>query len=329
MTLERRLQESKFLAVNCIFLAAYFIPVGLVVGTYLAWCGYIPRIVGMILLAIVTVDWLIPLPKAPHFNSPYCWGTGIEEGMKTYCDGELRLAAEFEKDRNYLVCIAPHGLWTMCYHLLWPTLVQKFGITPTIVGADVLLKIPIFKRHFAAYGVVGASKKQMSQAMNFASPHNVTIFMPGGIAEMFYGVTREQIILNKRKGFVKLALQQGCDLVPAYGFGSNQQYRRIVEAGGTLAKISSVLKISITPWMDRFYIPFGFVPTTHKVILAVGKPIRVEKVADPTEAQVNELHARFCDAMRALFDEHKAAMGWQEKRLYLEDEAPQKKDKTQ
>lgn len=324
LQLSTLLQELKFLAVNCAFLGAYFIPFGVVGSLVAAWKGYVGRSVGFGIVGLVLLDALIPLPRRPHFNKTYCYLTGIEDGMKTYCKGELRMKTEFRKDRNYLVALAPHGLWTMCYHLLWPTMVQRFGITPLVIGADVLLKIPFFKRHFHAYGVIGASRKDLQWALKQQYPFNVTVIVTGGIAEMFYGISREQIILKKRKGFVKYALQTGSDLVPAYGFGTNQQYRRFIEAGSALAKFSSMLQVSIAPWADRFCIPFGFVPRKHKVIMAVGEPIPVEKVESPTDEQVEALHVKFCLAMKALFDEHKSAMGWEDRKLYLEDEKPQK-----
>mmetsp|Transcript_70621 Transcript_70621/g.169220 ORF Transcript_70621/g.169220 Transcript_70621/m.169220 type:complete len:332 (-) Transcript_70621:159-1154(-) len=315
-------QDLKFLAGNFVFLSGYFVPLWIPTGIYLAWSGWIPWYVGAVFLVLVVLETVIPLPKRPHFNHSYCRHTGFEQGMKSYCQGELRIAVPFEKDKNYLIGLAPHGLWSMCYHLLWPQMIDRFGITPMFVGADILLKIPFLKRHFTAYGLIGASRKDLLWAMEQPHPFNVLCMVPGGIAEMFYGISREQIILRKRKGFVKLALQKGAYLVPAYGFGTNQQFHRLVEAGGFMAKVSSALKLSATPWVDRFYIPFGPIPTRHKIIMAVGAPIPVEKVEDPTPEQVNALHDKFCDAMRALFDEHKGDMGWQDKRLYFEDEDP-------
>mmetsp|Transcript_9254 Transcript_9254/g.21384 ORF Transcript_9254/g.21384 Transcript_9254/m.21384 type:complete len:328 (+) Transcript_9254:68-1051(+) len=313
-------EDIKFLLGNFIFLAGYFVPLWIPTGVYLAWSGWVPWYVGGMVLILVAVDCLYPLPKPPHFNHTYCNLTGFEKGMHSYCNGELRLAATFEKDKNYLVGLHPHGLWTMCYHLLWPQLVARFGILPMFIGADILLKIPFLRRHFRAYGMIGASREDVLWAMEQKYPHNVTTMCPGGIAEMFYGISREQIILRKRKGFVKLALQKGAYLVPAYGFGTNQQFRRLIEAGGLLAKLSSALKLSAVPWLDRFYIPFGPIPTTHKVIMALGPPIPVEKVENPSAEQIDELHTKFCNAMHELFDKHKADMGWQDKQLYLETE---------
>ena len=43
----------------------------------------------------------------------------------------------------------------------------------------------------------------------------------GGMLELFYSsATREAVVLNRRKGFVKLALRSGADLIPTYMFGN-------------------------------------------------------------------------------------------------------------
>jgi hypothetical protein len=43
--------------------------------------------------------------------------------------------------------------------------------------------------------------------------------------------------------------------------------------------------------------------------VSVGKPIRVEKVAQPTASQINELHGKYCRELSALFDAHKFRYG--------------------
>jgi hypothetical protein len=39
--------------------------------------------------------------------------------------------------------------------------------------------------------------------------------------------------------------------------------------------------------------------------ILVGKPILVERTGNPTEEQVDELHARYMEELVALFDRHK------------------------
>ena len=51
--------------------------------------------------------------------------------------------------------------------------------------------------------------------------------VPGGIAEIFEPTNdfTEAIILKCRKGFIKLALETGSDVLPSYAFGQTQVVR--------------------------------------------------------------------------------------------------------
>ena len=43
----------------------------------------------------------------------------------------------------------------------------------------------------------------------------------GGMIELFYSSPKEEVVfLKERKGFIKLALRSGADVVPVYMFGS-------------------------------------------------------------------------------------------------------------
>ena len=51
------------------------------------------------------------------------------------------------------------------------------------------------------------------------------------------------LILRRRKGFVKLALQAGADLVPVMAFGENEQYHRVhVQPGSWLDRLQTATK---------------------------------------------------------------------------------------
>ena len=49
-------------------------------------------------------------------------------------------------------------------------------------------------------------------------------------------------------------------------------------------------------------------PRRRPVYTVVGRPVAVERVEDPTEEQVLEVHARYVAALKALFAAHRDAL---------------------
>ena len=72
----------------------------------------------------------------------------------------------------------------------------------------------------------------------------------GGMAELFLtSEEEEQLYLMKRKGFIKLALQEGVDIVPSYMFG-NTTVLSVLKTG-LLADISRKVFFSCVPAASR------------------------------------------------------------------------------
>jgi 2-acylglycerol O-acyltransferase 2 len=133
----------------------------------------------------------------------------------------------------------------------------------------------------------------------------------GGINEMFYtngGAAYEQIVLSKRKGFIKLALETGCDIIPQYSFGANQAYIRPFGPDSLLCKLSAFLRISTVVWFGRWWIPMGVLPFRVPILTVTGPVFHVPHVVDPdkiTNELVSKVHREFCLALKQLFDEYK------------------------
>ena len=49
--------------------------------------------------------------------------------------------------------------------------------------------------------------------------------------------------------------------------------------------------------------------------MIIGEVIKVEKVESPTQKQIDVLHERLLKDIAACFNDHKAALGWGEKKL--------------
>lgn len=65
--------------------------------------------------------------------------------------------------------------------------------------------------------------------------------VPGGIAEMFlWEENREVIKILDRKGFVRIAVEQGVPLVPVYHFGNSKLFRCDLRVDRLSAVLQSV-----------------------------------------------------------------------------------------
>ena len=76
-------------------------------------------------------------------------------------------------------------------------------------------------------GLCNSSKRSLKNCLS--EPANgVTTLVVGGAQEALQGTDDTiELILKNRKGFVKLALETGADLVPCFGFGEQQIFQML------------------------------------------------------------------------------------------------------
>mmetsp|Transcript_38617 Transcript_38617/g.70247 ORF Transcript_38617/g.70247 Transcript_38617/m.70247 type:complete len:330 (+) Transcript_38617:123-1112(+) len=280
------------------------------------------------LFALAVADFLIPLKK----DGPWPWWcrlTNTAPGKISYHSAEVILEEPLEKEKNYMMLYHPHSLWAYGFDMAGDLLHKQFGITAVATGADAIFSIPWLRRVMTWWGLTRVTRKSLLRTLTFPYPRNVVFLSPGGIAEMFYGIDEEQLVLAKRKGFCKVALEGGTSLVPLYVFGANELFTRYWGPDSWAARFSKRISTSIVVWTGRFGLPFGFIAHKTKLVVVIGKPIHVDRVDSPTQEQVDELHAKYVDALRKLFHTYKGHMGkdWPRQMLYMEDETPVSNDK--
>lgn len=132
-----------------------------------------------------------------------------------------------------------------------------------------------------------------------------------------------RLVLKKRFGFVKLALQTGACLVPVFSFGENETYnaelneltrefniyfkmeRLICRNFLKIDFWSKILRECILCLKYNVVMLFSM-PKSLPINAVVGKPIEIgEKVENPSEKQINELHETYINELTKLFYEHK------------------------
>lgn len=318
------IENSKVLFFFAYYIGANFVLLLLPLVAYGAYRGSIPCLIAVV---IAFIDMVIPLQSGPRGQwLEFCLWTDIRAGLESMFNARVIVEGKYERNKNYCVAYFPHSLFAIGINLIANSLYSMYGSIMLFTAADIIFVLPILRRFMTWWGCTGVSEKILKTNMKLPFPNNIIMLQPDGIAGMFYGLESEQIVLNKRRGFCRVALQTGTSLVPCYCFGGNQLYNRRFGTSSLAARLSSKIKISLVFWTDRFGIPFGIFPNRTKLLVVLGEPIDVKQIENPTKEDIDALHSKFVVAIKELFDRHKDKMGkeWciKHPKLYLENEQP-------
>jgi hypothetical protein len=182
------------------------------------------------------------------------------------------------------------------------------------LGASSALRTPIFRQLLATIGVIDASANSARAALE----SNRTIgISTGGVAEVFETNNKDQVIvLKSRMGIIKLAFRTGADLVPCYLFGNTELLS--LYTGGSwhdfFCSLSRRIGFATIAFWGRFGLP---VPYRIPILGVMSAPIPVPQKENPTDEELNHYHILLMSKMTDLFEEHKHAYGWGDKKLII------------
>ena len=121
-----------------------------------------------------------------------------------------------------------------------------------------------------------------------------------------------KLVLKRRKGFVRLAIRTGADLVPILAFGENELYDQVQsEEHPFIHKMQLVVKkilgftVPLFHARGVFNYDVGMMPYRRPVNVVVGKPIKVQQASKPDEAYVDEIHAFYVEELERIWEEWK------------------------
>lgn len=93
-------------------------------------------------------------------------------------------------------------------------------------------------------------------------------------------------------------------------------YTVVVDPFGFLEKLSNIFGASLTPFFGRFGWFLG-PPRRSPIVVCLGDPVKCPKIASPSQEQIDEYHGQMLDAFQKVFETHKAAYGWSNKKLKI------------
>lgn len=180
---------------------------------------------------------------------------------------------ELHADRNYLFCCFPHGLLGCGFGFTFANNVEELRkYFPHHLfyfhTLNLNFKLPIAREFYYWLGYLPTSKKCLDYVLGKPGGGNASCLLVGGAAEaLHFNPGKHKIVLKNRKGFIKVALKNGCSLVPVYGFGQNEIYEQFeLDARSFVKKFQNLFKkitgISVVFFKGRgiFQYTFGFAP---------------------------------------------------------------------
>eukprot|EP00210_Caulerpa_lentillifera_P004313 g4116.t1 len=285
-------------------------------GIYTAWpyilslfllLSFIPLIFALNLIILSTL--LLPCPL---FSERFL-NLKLFKLWRQYFSFSYYLEEKLPPTNKYLFAEFPHGTFPMG-PILAATLIPKMfpGEKVYSLAADVLFKIPLYRQFMCWMGSQPATKRHFDRLISKAS----VAIVVGGIAEMFMQYeTREQVLLNRRKGFVRMAVKHGVDIVPVFHFGNS----RVMSIGPkSLIEICRKTRMGIGILIGRWGLP---IPKPHPIYMVVGKRVKVGNAIDPEDPNfakiVDELHGQFTEELTRLYNDHKEEFGWKDRPLEI------------
>ncbi|GMR58969.1 hypothetical protein PMAYCL1PPCAC_29164, partial [Pristionchus mayeri] len=284
-----------------------------------------------VVLCLTPLWWTVPLYAAWMV---YDWDTAKTGGrpigmcrenigwnlFADYFPLKLVKTADLDPERNYIVGSHPHGVLSIGACATFLTESTGFsklfpGMTANILTLNGQFWFPLRREFGFAIGGAESSRASLKWSLRNPGKGRAIGIVFGGLNESLMARPgRHDLKLLNRRGFCRFALQFGADLVPLYHFGENELFDQAVgideqNVKNMQARIRNLIGFCPPLPLGRslLNLPWGgILPYRKPVTSVMGAPIRVDRVDNPTDLEVDLLHQKYCDALVELFEKHKS-----------------------
>lgn len=240
-----------------------------------------------------------------------------------YFPARLHRSAELTPTRKYIFGYHPHGIISHGAFAAFATEALGFsqlfpGITNTLLTLDANFTIPLYRDYLLRLGLASVSRESCENLLSQGGLNGegmgraITIVIGGASESLDAKPHHLKLVLRRRKGFVKLALRTGADLVPILAFGENDLYDQVdgnahpfVHRAQLLLKRFMGFTVPLFHARGVFNYDVGVMPYRRPVNIVVGKPIPVQRQEKPDPKEVDRLHAVYVRELERIWDDWK------------------------
>lgn len=204
------------------------------------------------------------------------------------------------------------------------------GLDRRVVTLPTNFQTPFLREYLLHLGFLTSDRKTFRNFL--VKPNAALIVVVGGAAESME--TKEggiQLVLNKRRGFVREAIVANASLVPIIAYGENDLYHMVEAHDERISSVQSFVKrtfgfaMPLFTGRGVFFTHFGLMPQRRHVVCVVGTPLPPPELTKAhrdfrpeidraKDAALNddgriliEHHARYVRSLEALNDRFKNA----------------------
>ncbi|KAF6227349.1 hypothetical protein HO133_008793 [Letharia lupina] len=241
----------------------------------------------------------------------------------SYFPARLHRSALLAPTRKYIFGYHPHGIISHGAFAAFATEALGFsqlfpGITNTLLTLDSNFRVPLYREYTLSMGLASVSRESCENLLSRGGANGegmgrgITIVVGGARESLDAQPHSLRLVLKRRKGFVKLAIRTGADLVPVLAFGENELYDQVQpEQHPLIHKIQLVIKkvlgftVPLFHARGVFNYDVGMMPYRRPLNVVVGRPIKVQQASKPEETYVDELHDVYVKELERIWEEWK------------------------
>lgn len=265
------------------------------------------------------VAWIALVDRRTPYTGGRVWQAARRLALwrwaADYFPTALHVTRPLDPAKRYVFACHPHGVLSLS--VIFSMLLAPRRPNEALGGVDYRVAtvtfnsfMPLWREVLLWVGFVNADRASLERCLDDGL--SVVTVVGGAVESLSAGPGRADITLGDRKGFVRLALRAGADLVPVYSFGENELFSQLPNPEGSPLRRAQewILRTCgfTTPLFygrGVFLYSFGLLPRRVPLHTVVGAPLAVPHVTgEPSPALVDEVHAKYVAALRALYDEH-------------------------
>lgn len=313
----RRLQTGAVLF-HCMSIILFLSTFWLICANPLTWPILVPYLIHLTLSTAATSGKL-------NYRSERMRNWRLWRLFAGYFPMKLHKTHDLSPERKYIFGYHPHGIISHGAFAAFATNALGFselfpGITNTLLTLDSNFRLPFNRDWILALGLQSVSKESIWNILTKGGPNGegqgraVTIVVGGARESLEAQPGTLRLILKGRKGFIKMALRTGADLVPVIGFGENDLYDQLSPKKHPMVHkfqmfVLKVFKFTLPALHGRGLLNYdvGLMPYRRPVDIVVGKPIRVEQShgSQPAQEEIDRLHELYVQEVERLWETYK------------------------